>query len=59
MSIYKYFTQNRSLGLFSQVILAKSIKSPGFQSRHQNVDIAVFREITEGEYSGIEHEVEF
>lgn len=50
-------TFQKNLGLFAQVLLAKSMDTPSFKSRHQNVDIAVFREITEGEYSGIEHEV--
>jgi isocitrate dehydrogenase (NAD+) len=45
------------LGCYAQVVFSKSIKSDTFSSLHQNVDIAVFREITEGEYSGIEHEV--
>ena len=33
------------------------MKTKEYETRHQNVDIAVFRELTEGEYSGIEHEV--
>ncbi|XP_074568199.1 isocitrate dehydrogenase [NAD] regulatory subunit 1, mitochondrial-like [Curcuma longa] len=30
---------------------------PGLPTRHENVDIVVIRENTEGEYSGLEHEV--
>lgn len=29
----------------------------GLPTRHENVDIVVVRENTEGEYSGLEHEV--
>jgi len=28
----------------------------GFPTRHQNVDFAIIRENTEGEYSGLEHQ---
>jgi isocitrate/isopropylmalate dehydrogenase len=51
-----FFFNFRLLGCYAQVVFSKSIKSDTFSSLHQNVDIAVFREITEGEYSGIEHE---
>jgi isocitrate dehydrogenase (NAD+) len=30
---------------------------PGLPTRHENVDIVVIRENTEGEYAGLEHEV--
>jgi isocitrate/isopropylmalate dehydrogenase len=30
---------------------------PGIASRHENVDLVIIRENTEGEYSGMEHEV--
>lgn len=43
------------LGLFADVIPAFTI--PGIDSRHQNVDVVVIRENTEGEFTGIEHEV--
>ena len=46
---YKY------LDLYANVTLAFSI--PSVKSRQQNVNIAVIRENTEGEFSGIEHEV--
>lgn len=42
------------LDLFANLVLCKSI--PGVKTRHENVDIVVIRENTEGEYSGLEHE---
>lgn len=42
------------LDLFANVVLCKSI--PGIKTRHNDVDIVVIRENTEGEYSGLEHE---
>jgi len=30
---------------------------PGYPTRHKNVDLVIIRENTEGEYSGLEHEV--
>ena len=42
------------LDLFANVVYCKSI--PGVKSRHQDIDIVVIRENTEGEYSGLEHE---
>jgi isocitrate dehydrogenase (NAD+) len=42
------------LHLFANVVYCKSL--PGVNSRHQDVDIVVIRENTEGEYSGLEHE---
>lgn len=44
----------KDLGIFANVVHAKS--QPGIQTRHQNVDIYLIRENTEGEYSGLEHE---
>lgn len=46
---YKY------LDLFANINLCYSL--PTIKNRHQGVDIAVIRENTEGEFSGIEHEV--
>jgi isocitrate/isopropylmalate dehydrogenase len=43
------------LDLFAHVIHAKSIE--GLETRHKNVDLIVVRQNTEGEYSGLEHEV--
>lgn len=36
------------------MVLCKSL--PGVQTRHEDIDIVVIRENTEGEYSGLEHE---
>ncbi len=44
----------RSLDLFANVVHAYNI--PGVRTRHENVDIVIIRENTEGEYSGLEHE---
>eukprot|EP00753_Platysulcus_tardus_P002828 PLAT11937.1.p2 GENE.PLAT11937.1~~PLAT11937.1.p2 ORF type:complete len:372 (+),score=162.93 PLAT11937.1:365-1480(+) len=45
----------KELGLFAHVV--HSLNLPGLESRHSGVDICVIRENTEGEYSGLEHEV--
>ena len=45
----------KELGLFANVVHSYSI--PGVKTRHKNLDIVVIRENTEGEYSGLEHEV--
>lgn len=45
----------RELDLY--VSLVSCFNLPGLPSRHENVDIVVIRENTEGEYSGLEHEV--
>jgi isocitrate/isopropylmalate dehydrogenase len=37
--------------------LVHCLTLPGLKSRHDNVNIVVIRENTEGEYSGLEHEV--
>lgn len=42
------------LNLFASVVWCKSL--PGVNTRHQNVDIIMIRENTEGEYSNLEHE---
>lgn len=44
----------KNLDLFAGVVRVKS--SPGIKTRHNNVDIVVIREQTEGEYSALEHE---
>lgn len=44
----------KELDMFASVSLVKNV--PGVDSRLQNIDIAVIRENTEGEYSGLEHE---
>lgn len=47
--MYKY------LDLYANLVHAYSI--PGIDTRHKNVDIVIIRENTEGEYTGVEHEV--
>lgn len=42
------------LNLFANVVYCKSL--PGVKTRHEDIDIVVIRENTEGEYSGLEHE---
>jgi len=39
--------------LFANVVHAYNI--PGIKTRHENVDVVMIRENTEGEYSGLEH----
>ena len=43
------------LNVYADVVHAFSI--PGIKTRHENLDVIVIRENTEGEYSGLEHEV--
>ena len=45
----------QKLDLYAYIVHAFSI--PGIQTRHNNMDIVVIRENSEGEYSTIEHEV--
>ena len=45
----------KELDCFVNVVHAFNI--PGLRTRHTDVDIVVIRENTEGEYSGLEHEV--
>ena len=44
----------QQLDIYASVVLCKSIK--GVPTRHNNVDFAIIRENTEGEYSGLEHQ---
>lgn len=39
------------------VNLVHGVSIPGLKTRHDNLDIVVIRENTEGEYSGLEHEL--
>lgn len=48
-------TLRNKLDLFANVIVCKS--QPGVESRHKDVDFVVIRQNTEGEYSGLEHEI--
>ncbi|KAJ0254382.1 Isocitrate dehydrogenase [Hirschfeldia incana] len=45
----------KDLDLFASLVNCFNL--PGLESRHENVDIVVIRENTEGEYAGLEHEV--
>ncbi|XVF18134.1 hypothetical protein REPUB_Repub10bG0186100 [Reevesia pubescens] len=45
----------RELDLYASLINCFNL--PGLPTRHDNVDIVVIREYTEGEYSGLKHEV--
>lgn len=45
----------KELDLFASLVHCFNL--PGLETRHDNVDIVVIRENTEGEYSGLEHEV--
>lgn len=48
-------TLRKLLNLYANVRPCRSI--PGCETAYSNVDLVVIRENTEGEYSGIEHEV--
>lgn len=48
-------TLRKAFNLYANVRPCKSI--PGYDTLYSNVDTVVIRENTEGEYSGIEHEV--
>lgn len=45
----------KRLNVFADVIHGFTI--PGLETRHDGIDIVIVRENTEGEYSGLEHEV--
>jgi len=49
-------TLRRTFGLYANVRPCKSIE--GFKTPYENVNSVLIRENTEGEYSGIEHEVQ-
>ncbi|XP_075711484.1 isocitrate dehydrogenase [NAD] subunit beta, mitochondrial isoform X3 [Rhinoderma darwinii] len=44
----------RKLDLFANVVHINSL--PGYKTRHNNLDLVIIREQTEGEYSSLEHE---
>ncbi|KAI6246168.1 Isocitrate dehydrogenase [NAD] subunit 1, mitochondrial [Erysiphe necator] len=44
----------QELDIYASIALVKNI--PGYITRHQNVDLCIIRENTEGEYSGLEHQ---
>ncbi|MCI06688.1 isocitrate dehydrogenase [Trifolium medium] len=45
----------KELDLYASLVNCFNL--PGLPTRHDNVDIVVIRENTEGEYAGLEHEV--
>lgn len=45
----------KELDLYASLVNCFNL--PGLPTRHENVDIVVIRENTEGEYAGLEHEV--
>jgi isocitrate dehydrogenase (NAD+) len=45
----------QELDIYASIVLIKNI--PGYKTRHDNVDLCIIRENTEGEYSGLEHQV--
>ncbi|KAI7864590.1 isocitrate dehydrogenase, NAD-dependent [Spinellus fusiger] len=47
-------TMRKDLDMYASLSLCKNV--PGVPSRLSNVDIAIIRENTEGEYSGLEHQ---
>lgn len=55
--IYSFctFLFRRKLDLFANVVHVNSL--PGYSTRHNNLDLVIIREQTEGEYSSLEHEV--
>lgn len=44
----------QALDIYASIVLIKNI--PGYKTRHDNVDLCIIRENTEGEYSGLEHQ---
>jgi hypothetical protein len=44
----------QQLDIYASVVLCKTV--PGVPTRHRDVDFAIIRENTEGEYSGLEHQ---
>ena len=44
----------QELDIYASICLIKNI--PGYQTRHNGVDLCIIRENTEGEYSGLEHQ---
>jgi isocitrate dehydrogenase (NAD+) len=48
-------TLRKELKLYADVVSCFNI--PGVKTRHDNVNVTLIRENTEGEYSGLEHEV--
>jgi isocitrate dehydrogenase (NAD+) len=61
--LYKENTNTQSLNVILRknldlyVNLVHAFSIPGVKTRHDDIDIVIVRENTEGEYSGLEHEV--
>ena len=61
--LYKENTNTQSLNVLLRknldlyVNLVHAFSIPGVETRHDDIDIVIVRENTEGEYSGLEHEV--
>lgn len=52
--IYTVLTcEEKDLDIYASTSLIKSL--PGVKGRFNNIDLAIIRENTEGEYSGLEH----
>ncbi|RKP14311.1 isocitrate dehydrogenase subunit mitochondrial precursor [Piptocephalis cylindrospora] len=47
-------TIRKELDLYASLVLCRNLE--GYPTRHTNVDFAIIRENTEGEYSGLEHQ---
>jgi isocitrate dehydrogenase (NAD+) len=45
----------QQLDIYASLVVCKTL--PGYPTRHKDVDFAIIRENTEGEYSGLEHQV--
>ena len=52
MAINQQFRKN--LDLYANVVKVRSL--PGVECRHNDIDLVIIREQTEGEYSALEHE---
>ena len=44
----------QQLDIYASLVICKTL--PGYPTRHKDVDFAIIRENTEGEYSGLEHQ---
>lgn len=44
----------QQLDIYASLVVCKTL--PGYPTRHKDVDFAIIRENTEGEYSGLEHQ---
>lgn len=49
-------TLRKELGLYANVRPCNSL--PGYKTRYDDVNLVTIRENTEGEYSGLEHQVQ-